>query len=331
VTAFLLDLFAGPGGWDEGAVNAGFIGSLLGLEKDTDACATATAAGHDRLQVDVAAKVPGDFDGGVTGLVASPPCQSFSRAGRRGGINDARGQLVWEPLRWALAVQPEWVALEQVPDVLPIWQIIAARLREDGYSVWAGLLNAADYGVPQTRIRAVLIARREGIALPPQPTHAARTGDDLFGSELQPWITMADALGWSPEVAYRRTRGAGLIERHGDRPVTPVTEPAPTITGKSRSDSWVLTRPATTVLGDPRIGRPGHKARDKGESQFAKGSVPVTVREAALLQSFRADYPWQGSKSSQHQQVGNAIPPLLAAAVLRPLVAASSDSKGMAA
>lgn len=320
----ILDLFAAGGGFDEGARLAGYDGPLVGIELDMDACRTAVAAGHARIRADVAAYPAEVFAGKVSGLLASPPCQSFSRAGRRAGVDDERGQLVWEPLRWARAVQPEWVALEQVPDVLPIWQVTAAALREDGYSVWTGLLNSADYGVPQTRIRAVLIARRDGVALPPEPTHAALVADDLFGSNLQPWITMADALGWSPQVAYRRTRGAGLIERHGERPDTPATAPAPTITGKSRSDVWVLNRPATTAMGDPRIGRPGHKARDKGEAQFANGSVPVSVAEASILQSFRADYPWFGSKTSKHQQCGNAIPPLLAAAILRPLLAATA-------
>ena len=352
----ILDLFAGPGGWDEGGRLTGHTGPIVGVEWDRDACRTAAAAGHWRVQADVATYPTDPFIGKVDGLIASPPCQSFSHAGKRGGINDERGEFVWQPLRWTRALLPRWVALEQVPDVLPIWQITAAALRELGYSTWAGTLNAADYGVPQTRIRAVLTARLDGTTRPPQPTHTKHAGEDLFSSGLAGWVSMAEALGWSGDVAYRRTRGAGMVERHGDRPVTPVSEPAPTITGKSRSDVWFLgagaasertagaaprsltdpahtingkgtaawcfDRPATTVMGDPRIGRPGHKSRDKGERQFDKDSVRVTVEEAAVLQSFPRGYPWQGSKTSQHQQVGNAVPPLLAAAILRPLLAA---------
>lgn len=70
------------------------------------------------------------------------------------------------------------------------------------------------------------------------------------------------------------------------------------------------------LQGDQRIGRPGHKDRAGGESQFASGSVRVTVAEAAVLQSFPVGYPWQGSASKQYMQVGNAVPPLLAARVL---------------
>lgn len=293
-TDLVVDLFGGPGGLDEGARLAGHTGDLVGIEWDLDACRTAVAAGHARIRADVATYPTGPFEGKVDGLTGSPPCTTFCKPGKRAGLSDPRGELVWQPLRWARALRPRWVVLEQVPEVLPIWHIIAAALRDAGYSVWAGLLNAADYGVPESRVRAVLIARLDGAARPPAATHGETAGDDLFGSGVAPWRTIADALphraGWS----YRRTRGAGIAARHGDRPDTPWTRPAPTITGKSRSDMW--------VRGD-EIER-------------------VTIADAAALQSFRPDYPWQGSRTSQHQQAGNAVPPLLAAAILRPLVLA---------
>jgi DNA (cytosine-5)-methyltransferase 1 len=325
----ILDLFAGPGGWDEGARLTGYDGPLVGIEWDRDACATAAAAGHWRIRADVATYPTAPFAGKVDGLIASPPCQSFSHAGNRAGVDDERGELVWQPLRWVRDLTPRWVALEQVPDVLPIWQIIAAALRDLGYGTWTGLLNSADYGVPQTRIRAALVGRLDGVALPPAPTHAKNAGDDLFGSTLRPWVSMADALGWDEPVAYRRTRGAGLKERHGERPDTPVTAPAPTITGKSRSDVWFLGAGAASARTAGALARPAsepaHTITGKATAAWvdAQGghTAQVSVPEAAVLQSFRPDYPFHGSKSSQHQQVGNAIPVLLAAAILRPLVA----------
>jgi DNA (cytosine-5)-methyltransferase 1 len=271
---------------------------------------------------------------------------------------------------------PQWVALEQVPPVLGLWQHIAERFRRWGYSTWTGVLNAADYGVPQTRERAVLIARLDGAAQPPKPTHTRAPGDlDLFGAQLMPWVSMATALGWvdvdrparticgdrSVRWAYpqansyatgwtldRRTNSAG--PRGTTNPVAPVAleRPAPTVTGEagnqwvlrngnqanacerkpcepagtlffgSRANwvSWAHERPATTVQGDPRVGRPGHKDRDKGESQFERDSLKITQVEAAILQSFRADYPWHGNKGQQFQQIGNAVPPLLAAHII---------------
>src|SRR5690606_40154461 len=107
-----------------------------------------------------------------------PPCQAWSRAGKRGGLADqplvhqavhdlARGRdtraellaqcrderslLAAEPMRWLYDLRPEWVCMEEVPDVLPLWKQYALYLQQWGYSTWAGVLNAADYGVPQTR------------------------------------------------------------------------------------------------------------------------------------------------------------------------------------
>lgn len=102
-------------------------------------------------------------------------------------------------------------------------------------------------------------------------------------------------------------------------------EPAGTLFFGQRTNAvdWVRTRPATTVCGDARIAPPGHRDREGGERQFGSDeTVRVTVQEAAILQSFPADYPWQGNKSEQYRQVGDAVPPLLAAAVLRQLVVA---------
>lgn len=99
-------------------------------------------------------------------------------------------------------------------------------------------------------------------------------------------------------------------------------EPAPTIAGESRNDSWVHDRPATTVAGDPRIAEPGHK-KDvdyPGSPGRMTNAVRVSVEEAAVLQSFPPGYPWQGTKTKQFQQIGNAIPPGLAYAVLREVV-----------
>jgi DNA (cytosine-5)-methyltransferase 1 len=119
----------------------------------------------------------------------------------------------------------------------------------------------------------------------------------------------------------RRQVGASLAEGRRDHELS---EPAPTITGGGSAAGsgngaglvWVQTRPATTVQGDPRIGRPGHKDREGGESQFAQDSVRITVQEAAVLQSFPADYPWRGTKTKQFEQCGNAVPVLLAEHVL---------------
>lgn len=386
-----LDDFAGPGGWDEGARMLGL--RTIGIEWDNAACRTAKAAGHDRIRADVAAYPSAPFVG-IPGYIASPPCQAWSMAGRRRGEldranchvladrmaagddstdwtawEDPRSALVCQPVRRVRELRPEWVALEEVPAVLGLWQHFARIFRAWGYSTWVGVLCAADYGVPQTRERCILTASRVARVAPPMPTHS-RDGDDsdLFGDSRQKWVSMADALGWSESDVIHPARGAGMIDRHGERPDHPASEPAPTIINKSRS--WArfvsagvtgegrpkdpATSPADTITGKGtaywlrasnqahaavrEIHEPaptmlfGHRCNDVrwypeggtlGVAQSAKDRHPesrrVAVEEAAILQSFPAGYPWTGSRSLQYQQVGNAIPPLLAAHVLAAL------------
>lgn len=350
----ILDLFAGPGGWSEGLRLIGM--SDVGIEWDAAACKTRAAAGHRTIRADVAQYPTEVFAGKVTGLIASPPCQDFSLAGKQAGRTGEKGQLIDTVPVWVDALRPRWVACEQVPPALEVWEEFARLFRSWGYSAWVGVLNAADYGVPQTRKRAFLLASLDGPALPPEPTHAKSPAPGLFGTR-EPWVTMAQALGWDEADVVRPARGEGMIEHHGDRPDHPADEPAPTVISKSRSWSrfvsagvtgegrpkdpqtqpadtltgkgtayWCYERPATTVVGSFRpdiVSAPGY--RTEVSRQDAEGGVRVTVAEGGVLQSFPADYPWQGSRSKQYQQVGNAVPPLLAAHVIASLTGQSVE------
>lgn len=343
-------------GWDEGMRMLGLT-DVIGIEWDTAACATAEAAGHRRIQADVAALDPLGWP--CWGKVSSPPCQAWSMAGKRKGEldranchtladrmaagddsldwcewEDARSALVCQPVRWVRELRPEWIALEEVPAVASLWEHFARIFRGWGYSVWTGDLCAADYGVPQTRTRRILMAHQTRKVSPPTPTHAESAhGADMFGGHTLPWVTMAEALGWEGSDAIRPLRGAGFVERHGDRPDFPADAPAPTVISKSRSWQRIITNQRTSATADyyvngnqPNAGRRsadepaptvlfGHRANDVRWSDAA-GSVRVTVQEAAILQSFRPDYPWRGSRTKQYEQCGNAIPPRLAAHVV---------------
>lgn len=320
----ILDLFGGPGGWAEGLRALGL--TEVGIEFDPWACATRRAAGHPVIRADVSQLPVDHLAGRVEGLIASPPCQAFSAAGNGQGrdlldlfvgdvdrgdwgcrlVHGRVGAEVLQVGRWAEAIRPRWVACEQVPPVLPIWRAYAHRWRAlYGWSTWAGVLNAADYGVPQTRRRAILVARSDGWpALPPDPTHAREPDASLFG-ELRPWVSMAEALEWVGE-----------------------DEPARTLAGNRAPRQWAFERPATTIVGDARCWPPGHKVNaddrarlgDEADERYSDRAgteaIRLTIRDALALQSFRPDYPVQGTKTAQFRQVGDAVPPLLAAHIV---------------
>lgn len=136
--------------------------------------------------------------------------------------------LVLEPARWAHDLRPEWVALEQVPAVLPLWEELARGLRLLGYSVWTGILNSADFGVPQTRRRAFLMASRVRQIHPPEPTHAKDPTPTLFGTP-EKWVSMAEALGWNGgRVGFARRDDRGdSPDGYRVRDWTEVDQPAP--------------------------------------------------------------------------------------------------------
>src|SRR5690606_18173394 len=237
----------------------------------------------------------------------------------------------------------EWLAFEQVPTVLPVWEAYADHLRAEGYSVATGVVHAEQYGVPQTRKRAILVARRDGReARLPAPTHSRyypRTPRKLDEGVL-PWVSMAEALGATAQAWEAAKRmGSGMVERHGQRPGRPLDVPAFTIRASAGGmepggfywrpvvevdgdTSWTTRRPSPTVVGSFRpdvIAAPGYRKPGDPPRQKTPGSVRVTHEEAATLQSFPPGYPWQGSSSKRYQQIGNAVPPLLARAILAEL------------
>ena len=192
-----VEVCAGAGGLGLGLYRAGWTGT--GLELDADACATHRAHVGPCLQTDVTlAHTPHDADlvaGGV-------PCQSFSLAGDQEGLEDPRGQLFRSLLRIAGEANARAVLLENVRGLISLGAlpvVLDAFLRA-GFEPVYTLLNAADFGVPQNRVRLFVVGFRDGWALRrfrwPAATHGAP--GNLLG--LPPWVTVRDALGLGPEA-----------------------------------------------------------------------------------------------------------------------------------
>ncbi|MFI7666556.1 DNA cytosine methyltransferase [Nocardia sp. NPDC049526] len=317
--AQMIDLFAGPGGMD---VAAHWLGiSVHGVEWDDNACATREAAGLLTSHKDVRDLGPELFSKAKV-LAGGPPCQTFSVAGSGVGrealdevlhfvdrmgvgdktvkvelkkLRDERTGLVLEPLRWALDAFDihdcayEVIVLEQVPAVLPVWERMASVLEARGYKVDTGILRTEQFGVPQTRRRAILVAHLHRQPQLPKVTHrvfrrgAVKPAGD---THLPNWLTMGPVLEPDKEFVVVSNYGSG-----GD----------PKARGERRFDE-----PAYTVTGKV--------SRNKIVTLDGRYLRNLDTRDSGRLQTFPHDYPWAGKDVAQ--QVGNAIPPRLAVHVL---------------
>lgn len=322
-----VEVCAGAGGWGIGLHAAGWTGT--GIELDSDASETHRRNVGPCLTADITTAPtphPADF---VCGGV---PCQSFSTAGKRGGLGDDRGQLFRALLRHAVEAGARAVALENVRGLISCGAlpVILNAFRASGFEPVHALLNACDYGVPQNRVRLFVAGFRGASDLArfrwPQPTHGAP--GNLFG--LPPWRTVREAL------MLEGVREKGLLP-HGN-PSSPMgmrridTEsPAPTVRGSSGQDliGSRLDRPSPCLTASEgksalAFGSQGAKtgarrADDRLNPLLAsvEDGRRITVRDAAQLQGFPDAMDFVGDKESQFRQVGNAVPPLLGGAVAR--------------
>lgn len=310
-----LDLFAGIGGWDLGAKEAG-IDYTLGIEVDKQVCQTREANGLPTLKAEIMSLDYKNFKEYEIHF-AGPPCQGFSQVGARKGmedknlvyqyvedfsngkdtkndifpeLNDKRSLLVAEPLKWALFNRPKYIAWEQVPYVKEFWQHFKTYLEDAGYSVWVGNLNAECYGVPQTRKRAILIASTDKKVNEPAKTNQKFVKGETKRADLGvlPWVSIEDVM---PELKGS-TYSAGSRKKSAKRESS---EPAPTIAFGYDYNN--------------------HRWRYKdGKEQ------KINFQQALILQSFPKNFLIDGSKNSVYNQIGNAIPPKLAHAIIKELI-----------
>lgn len=245
-------------------------------------------------------------------LIASPPCQTFSVAGGGSGrdeldtINaaisggnfsdigwlrtleadtDPRTALILSPLAYIIRDMPAHVVLEQVPQALPVWHAYASKLADLGYSVDVDVLLSEQYGVPQTRRRAILVASRVGKAALPDPTHSRYYSRESTRLDIgvKPWVGMDGVLDIPQDAKYLRSN---YSDGSGGRGQRMTWEPASTVTSKTGSCKWMPTE------------------------------RNLTIDDAAALQSYPAGFVFAGKRADQFLQVGNAVPPALARAVL---------------
>lgn len=320
-----VDLYAGAGGLDEGLRMLDPASKGLGAEKWAVACATARNAGHLRWNVDVSHVAPDSFVG-IERVLGGPPCQGLTGAGLQRGRTDLpiilralakmmdypdeaaaiiadvrercadhRSDLILEPLRWALVTRPRVIFLEQVPEAMPVWKLMEELLPRIGYKTRAIEVSTEQYGVPETRRRALFMAsldRQPGI---PQPTHSAYYPKEPHRLDpgVEKWVSMAEAL---PSWANCKVG----FPRKDDKVNNPSAD------GYRARDMRTTDRPAWGLTEKVRSWKRIHL------DDWDDTPIRVEVEEAAVLHSFRPHYGWAGSPSSQFLQIANAVPPLLA-------------------
>jgi DNA (cytosine-5)-methyltransferase 1 len=316
----VLDVFAGAGGLSLGLESAG-AEIVAGVEIDPNACETFAKAhpSAEVIQGDVSLVPFATWQPLVDVVVGGPPCQPWSTGGKRLGTADPRDG--WPAFLEALReIKPVAFIAENVSGLAAgarkhHFHALTQSLQELGFLVTARVLNAADYGVPQRRLRLVIVGMRAGMFQFPMPGFGAAHG--------QPWRTAGEVIGpdaigvpnrsiitYARRPEPRPSAYDGHVFNGGGRPID-LRKPAPTLLASMGGNKtpWVDTVGIVPEYhahllsgGTPRTGQ-------------VPGARRITVEEAALLQTFPPGMHFAGPRSSCYRQIGNAVPPLLAQAI----------------
>lgn len=323
-----IDLFSGCGGLSRGLADAGYR-VLAAVEIDRKACETYRANHRDvsllvgdirEVSATKLMRCAGLRKGELDLLAGCPPCQGFSTLRSRNGKTaaaDPRNDLIDEFARLALALRPKMIMMENVPALARYEKFIdfVERLSADGYQVTSKVLDVSDFGVPQRRKRLILSASRVG-----QPRLASEAASRMTVREaiggLPPAGKSGDALHDMP-TKHRSMRVQAIIEAIPKDGGSRHSLPDPMKLGCHRRTSgfndvygrmkWEDVSPTiTSGCSNPSKGRFIHPQEDR----------PITLREAAILQSFPADYRFVVShgKEAIALMIGNALPPKFIAA-----------------
>ena len=293
----IISLFSGAGGLDLGLIQAGNT-IIWANDSDKDAVATYRENIGDHIvcddikNIDISALPNADV------VVGGFPCQGFSQANRLRTLEDDRNQLYRFFYNTIKVKQPKYFIAENVKGILSLGKgeaikQIVADFEAAGYITSVNLVNMADYGVPQTRQRVIIIGQRVDLGkelrfIFPQPTHS-KTG------ELPQWVSIKEAIDHFPDPdkennVLNHVYSAYKVEYRN-------------FTGHRKTDP---DKPSPTVL-----------ARGNGKGGVCaiphyNGRRRLTIRESASVQTFPEDFHFVGTMNSCYRQIGNAVPVLFA-------------------
>ena len=338
----MIDLFSGVGGLSLGFEMAGFTVVLANEYDESIAKAYVQNRPHTKMIVNDITKLPIDstfspYRNNVDLIVGGPPCQGFSQKGKRKTIHDERNFLFKYYYEVVSLVKPTYFVMENVPNLLTaengyFKKEITELFEGLGYTISSDVLNAAEFGVPQNRKRAVIIGKlgSEAIGLPVPIEERVTIWDAISdlaylnsgeGEEKQSYK-------YEPQSQYQRKLRENsdylynhVATKHSDLALERLKLIPPNMgkevlppehrTKSIYSGTWSrmlkddVSVTITTRFDTPSSGRFTHPFLDRA----------ITVREAARIQSFPDSFVFYGNKGSQMKQVGNAVPPLLAKAI----------------
>lgn len=272
-------------------------------------------------------------------LIASPPCQSFSLAGNGSGrqalnnvmglihdksyedigslrkagevLGDDRTALVLAPLHYIWKYRPSYITLEQVPTVQPLWDVYSDVLISWGYHVWTGVLQSEQFGVAQTRKRAILMARKSSPISAPVPTNSSYNTQNPYALDagLKSWVSINDVLGDVVIGSTGKNAEYFKLGKQKNQAIRKLDTPSMTL---AFGNDYMSPRWASTYQDALDWSfRPAQELTDRLER--------LTVEQAAQLQSYPAGFTFGGSKLYQYKQIANSVPPAMALEILKHL------------
>lgn len=344
-----ISFFSGGMGLDIGLMQAG-IDIVIGQDLEPSCIQTMRANGHVGIAGDIRDITPeeiltqANLKRGEAFLVCGgPPCQPFSTAGKRLGINDPRGSLFKEYIRMIEGISPRFFVMENVKGLMSsllkdengnntqtkVLDIILEEFNKLHYSTVYGVLDAVNYGVPQFRERFVLIGSRdkEPIFLP-APTHFR-----VHQNSAYRWRTLGDAIkdledcsGECAEFSEARLNYLRMVPEGGNWKSLPSEVVKEAMGGAYLSGGGKVgfyrrlsyAQPSPTVVTSPvqKATMMCHPTKDR----------PLSVAECARIQQFPDNWKFAGSTNEKYRQIGNAVPIGLGKAIGEMLVSVSQNN-----
>ena len=351
-----IDIFAGCGGATLGCKNAGFE-VRSAVEVDPVACRSYRINNPEvnLLERDINQLTANEIltaanlgYGQTTVLLGCPPCQGFSRQSKL-GVKDDRNSLVWRFVSLAVDMAPEFIVFENVPGLSNgvgrvRWARAKGLLQRSGYQLVEDIVDAVSFGVPQFRKRLLMLAWRSDSPPLSMPQASHNNPEKNNASQLIPWVTVRDAFNNLPIVSldkpgltdplHRTSKHKQIVLQrlsyipHDGGCRRSLPDSLVLQCHKSHSGHWDVygrmwwDKPSptlTTGCTNVTRGRFAHPQLDRA----------IILREAARLQTFPDWYQFDGTRSEIANQIGNAVPPLLAEVIARHIFSLKATARVM--